>query len=198
MTASSSYTSPQPLADRLSAFGSPQLDPYSFLKAFDIAKAKDTKFSDYYKPSAGYSTLLETTPTPTPSGPTNEFSNPVPDEDEQRYLRRASIDAAFNAGMLKDYYDVARQQNLASIADTYPILSQAAREAAQRNYDYSLAYALQKQQFPTTIQDIAASRQLQKHYAGETANSALRAMADANTSAVNFAQATVPRLGRGG
>lgn len=194
MAASSGPLNSELFANQLAAFGSPQLDPYSFLKAkaLNVARSKDTDYAAAFKPSAGYSTLPETSEPG--RGPTTEFDKPTPDDDLQRRYR----DYAFNRALLGDYYDMTRAQNLASISDTYPILSQAAREAAQRNYDYSLAYALQKQQFPTTVQDIASSKQMQKYYAGATANEALRAMADANTSAVNFAQATVPRLGRGG
>lgn len=179
MAASSGPLNSELFANQLAAFGSPQLDPYSFLKAkaLNVARSKDTDYAAAFKPSAGYSTLPETSEPG--RGPTTEFGSPTPGDD----LERRRLDLAFNREALKDYFDLTRQQNLIGIQDMYGPLSQAAEDAAARNYKYSLAYALQKQQFPTTVQDIASSKQMQKYYAGATANDALRAMAEAYRSA---------------
>jgi|LakMenEpi03Aug12_release.lakeMendotaPanAssembly.Ray.scaffolds.fasta_scaffold708681_2 hypothetical protein len=67
------------------------------------------------------------------------------------------------------------QQQLAS---TYPFLSQAAEEAAARNYGYSARWEDLKQQLPSNLQNIAASQQAQASAAASGEAGMINALAN--------------------
>jgi hypothetical protein len=67
------------------------------------------------------------------------------------------------------------QQQLAS---TYPFLSQAAEEAAARNYGYSARWEDLKQRLPSNLQNIAASQQAQASAAASGEAGMINALAN--------------------
>lgn len=190
MTASSSRLNSSLFTGYPSAFSGAQMDPTFFLKnVYKIPGQAD--YAETFKPYAGYSTLELPTPG---SGPTTEFGNPYPAEDDAD-LRRSMRDFQYNRALMDDYFKKTQMQNLTGMLTSYPILSQAAWDATRRNLYSSKDWRAFLEGTPTYQANVNATYQGMRNAASEAEARMMNAVANQNIAAVNFGTATIPRLG---
>jgi hypothetical protein len=187
MTASSSSS------QYLSAFGLPQFDAIPWLKKFAAGKVPTTNYSGAFEtlPNANAGNTGSLVPVP------NASTNPVPDtaQDEDAYWRRRAMDYSFDTAMYQDMLDKTNQQNMLQMQQSYPWLSAAAWDATNRNLYASKDIMAYKQKLPTTLEEIAASRQARAASASDAFARQAAAIAAQNQSATGLGSSTIPRYG---
>lgn len=154
-----------------------------------FAVGADYKFPDYFN-----SVFKPTTEAQQQARGTNTTSGGR-DQPAFDYQSTGSAVPGF-PGNMQDYlnfFDAMNQGNLErqiqaaqvtqglteqQLAATYPYLSQAAREATERNLLASQTYADFKERLPSSMQNIAASQQAQAASAGSTEANLMNALAN--------------------
>lgn len=134
-----------------------------------------------------YSQLFNSTQEP--SGNFNSTSA-VPDSNDvaSRYIKfQKSIYPIERQRQIDAYKDAAALTN-EQLASTYPYLSAAAAESTARNLAASKEFAGFKQQLPTTVQDIMASKQNQMASAAASEAERQKATAFQQQAANQFAR----------
>lgn len=137
-------------------------------------KAGAPDFSGYLAQAPVFSS----TQTPVPS-PTYDNQNPIGNILNTAQAIQAFEEARypFELQKYRQMSDIAAQQQLKQAYDLYPLLSQAGRETTERNLAASRAFLTTKEQMPSSVQNIMASKQAQATSAAASEAERARAVA---------------------
>jgi cytochrome c556 len=122
---------------------------------------------------ANYAAQTPATPGAYPTGsPLGNISQTVQD-----LLDLKRLSAPLDLELAQKQVDIITAQQNKQMASIYPYLSQAGAEAAQRAFRFSDEFQRRKQQLPSNVQDIMASKQNQAYSAAQGEAARAQAMA---------------------
>jgi hypothetical protein len=147
-------------------------------------KASAPNFSSYLAQAP----VSSSTQTPVPS-PTYDNKNPIDNilNTVQAIQTFEEARYPFELQKFRQMSDIAAQQQLKQAYDLYPLLSQAGRETTERNLGASEAFLRTKEQMPSNVQNIMASKQAQATSAAAGEAERARAVAAQQDAAKNYA-----------
>jgi hypothetical protein len=137
-------------------------------------KAGAPDFSSYLAQAPVFSSTQTTVPLPAydnknPIGNILNTAQAIQAFEEARY--------PFELQKYRQMSDIAAQQQLKQAYQMYPLLSQAGRETTERNLAASRAFLATKEQMPSNVQSIMASKQAQATSAAASEAERARAVA---------------------